>query len=97
MIWMFLCLQLAMLVLALLCRRRASVLQTLVIHPSDSPGVRMFVRRLSDSTRFVSALDRMLAAKLTAVTRAFVRTSAFDQMALAAVAHVRRRQKKARY
>jgi hypothetical protein len=54
----------------------------------------MLTRAISARVQSVSTMERMVAAKATHLIRGFVQTTAFDQVVLTAVAHIRARAKK---
>jgi PIN domain nuclease of toxin-antitoxin system len=76
------------------CRKRAAVLKTLTIRSRESAPVRVLARVLSERALSTTTMERMVAAKAVTLIRGFVHTTAFDQVVLSAVAHIRARVKK---
>jgi hypothetical protein len=73
------------------CRKRAAVLRSLAARRLDSPSIRALTRSIAMHTRNTTTMDRVLATKAATLIRSFVQTTAFDQLVLSAVAHIRAR------
>jgi len=71
------------------CRKRAAVIQTLTVRSRESAPIRALARVLSDRVQSTTSMERMIAAKAASLIRQVVQTSAFDQVVLSAVAHIR--------
>ena len=76
------------------CRKRAAVVKTLTARSRESAPVRVLTRVLSDRVQSTTTMERMVAAKAATLIREFVQTTAFDQVIISAVAHIRARAKK---
>ena len=76
------------------CRKRAAVIKTLTVQSRESAPVRALARVLSDRVQSTTSMERLVAAKAATLIRQFVQTTAFDQVVLSAVAHIRARAKK---
>jgi hypothetical protein len=86
--------QSALLATVAACRKRAAVLKTPTIRSRESAPVRVLARVLSERALSTTTMERVVAAKAATLIRGFVHTTAFDQVVLNAVAHIRARAKK---
>lgn len=81
----------ALLIAMARCRKRAAVLRSLAARRPDSAGIRALSRSIANRTRSTTTMERMLAKKLAQLIRDFVKTGAFDQLIISAIAYVRTR------